>query len=536
MISIFYLLLFWLMFDLPYITFRFIQLLVPLKTRDLKYRPRVTILVPAYNEERVIHKTLISCLKQTYPRLEIVVIDDGSKDNTSKVVSNFQKRYAREMKKRGIIFKHIKQKNSGKASAMNNGLANSRGEFVISIDADSYPHPSAVEKIMRSFTSEKIGAVAGHIIGVPRDRMLSYLQYVEYEFGFLFMKISQSSTSDVLITPGPFSAYRRKALIRFEDDTITEDFDTSIRIIERGYRIVEAPDAICYTQLPANVGDLIKQRVRWYQGGLQVFAKHFDQSKRYTAHFEMFLLFFYGFYGIMIRAVSLILIPLIFYWETGSALLVLAVFLTYSFIIMAIHLLPVYRINRDYKMFLVIPFFILFHFSILLYACLVGQIRMFKNKVGWAKIRRYDHERTGARKRAARSGNRSIPYRRDFMFYWLKVAAVFVTLYFVFSFFDVYNVMLVIIASLFIAFTFRPLYLLSFLTSYLMFFYMAVAVTVVTRLDFLLLFVFLSSMMWNTFTVILYIKAEYTRNVSDVPAEEIAPTISTSHMQDQLLQ
>ena len=526
MISIFYLLLFWLMFDLPYIIFRFIQLFFPLKTRDLKYRPRVTILVPAYNEERVIHKTLTSCLKQTYPRLEIVVIDDGSKDNTSEVISNFQKRYARVMKKRDIIFKHIKQKNKGKASAMNNGLANSRGEFVISIDADSYPHPSAVEKIMRYFTNEKIGAVAGHIIGVPRDRMLSYLQYVEYEFGFLFIKISQSSTSDVLITPGPFSVYRRKALVRFEDDTITEDFDTSIRIIERGYRIVEAPDAICYTQLPANVGDLIKQRVRWYQGGLQVFAKHFDQSKRYTAHFEMFLLFFYGFYGIMIRAVSLIIIPLIFYWETGSALLTLATFTAYSFIIMAIQLLPAYRINRDYKMFLVIPFFILFNYSILLYACLVGQIRMFKNKVGWAEIRRYDHEKVGARKRAARSGNSSIPYLKDFIFYSLRASVAFVTLYFIFSFFDVYDMMLVIIASLFVAFTFRPLYIISFLAAYLMFFYMTVAVTVVIRVDFLLLFVYLFYMLWNTFTVILYIKAELARNMSDVPAEEIASTIS----------
>ncbi len=523
MISIFYLLLFWLMFDLPYILFRFIQLFFPLKTRDLKGRPRVTILVPAFNEERVISKTLISCLKQTYPRLEIVVIDDGSEDNTSEVISTFQKRHSQEMKRRGIIFKHVKQKNAGKASAMNNGLANSRGEFVISIDADSYPHPSAVEKIMRYFTNDKIGAVAGHIIGVPRDRMLSYLQYVEYEFGFLFMKISQSSTSDVLITPGPFSVYRRKALVRFEDETITEDFDTSIRIIERGYKIVEAPDAICYTQLPASVRDLVKQRVRWYQGGLQVFARHFDHKMRYTAHFEMFLLFFYGFYGTMIRAVSLILIPLIFYWETGSALLTLATFMAYSFTIMTIQFLPVYRINREHKMFLVIPFFILFNYSILLYACLVGQIRLFKNKVGWAKIKRYDHEEIGARKRAARSGNSSIPYLEDFIFYWLRVAAAFITLYFALSFIDVYNGMLVIITSLFVAFTFRPLYLTSFLTSYFMFFYIAMAVNVAIRLDFLLLFVYLSCMMWNTFTVILYIKAKYSLKVSEVTVEEIAP-------------
>jgi len=523
MVSLVDLVIFWLIFDLPYLAFRFTQYMVPLKTRDMRYNPLVTVLVPAYNEEKVIFKTLLSCVKQTYSKLEIVVIDDGSRDGTSRVVSEFKNRYSGHMKKRGIIFKHIRQKNGGKAAAMNTGLKNSSGEFVLSIDADSYPHSHAVKRVLRYFTDEKVGAVAGHIVGVPRKRLLNYLQYVEYEYGILFIRVSQSSTADVIVTPGAFSIYRRKALQRFEDGTVTEDFDTSVRIIEKGYKIVGAPDAICYTQLPANSADLIKQRVRWFQGGMQVFAKHFDHSKRATAHLEMLLLFLFGFYGTMIRMVSLILIPLMFYWGTGSAILALLAFMVYSEVIMFIQFLPVYRMNKDLKMFVSIPLFILYNFSILLYSCLVGQIRMFRNRVGWEKLRRYSHDGEVVSTSVKEKKREGVPYLDEFMLYSLKAVSIFVILYLALTYLEIYNIMLVMIASIFIAFTFRPLYMVSFISAYLLFYYISVVIGLIGQSEFILLFVYLVNMMWNTFIVVLYIKANYDLEELESPEGVTAP-------------
>ena len=524
MIPVLALVLFWLIFDIPYLIFRFAELLVPLKTKKLTRYPLVTILVPAYNEEKCIARTLYSCIAQTYPNFEIIVIDDGSTDNTQRVVKAFKNKYKTKLKKRKIQFKLIRQRNQGKARAMNTGLEYSKGKFILTIDADSYPKHDALKKIMKYFSNKSIGAVAGNIIGVPKRRLLHYLQYIGYEFGILFMKVAQSATSDVTVTPGPFSIYRREALKRFEEGTITEDFDTTIRILERGYRVVEGPDALCYTQLPKNCSELVKQRVRWYKGGLQVFAKHFAQGKRLSAHLEMALLFFYGFYGLFIRVASFLIIPTMFLWGLEYAFYSLLAFFLYSFLLIYIQFIPVYRRLRDKKIFLIVPLFVFYFNTIILYACLVGQIQIFKKNVKWDKLIRYRNSQiplTESTKESQWSVKlRNIPYLKTFGIYCITVASLIFVLFFIFQLFSVFNLVLVIIASLFIALTFRLLYVVSFISAYFMFFYIVTFTEITINSDFLLLFIYLANMMWNTMIMILYIKANYSLDIYKAPEEE----------------
>ncbi len=525
MVPIFGLILFWLIFDIPYMIFRFAELLVPLKTRKLTHYPLVTILVPAYNEEQCIARTLYACITQTYPNLEIIVIDDGSSDNTSQIVEEFQNKYAAYLNKHKILLKLIRQTNQGKARAMNTGLESSRGEFVLTIDADSYPKYDALIKIMKYFVNDSIGAVAGNIIGVPRKKLLHYLQYVEYEFGILFMKIAQSATSDVTVTPGPFSIYRRTALKRFEEGTITEDFDTTIRILERGYRVVEGPDALCYTQLPQNCSELVKQRVRWYKGGLQVFAKHYSQSKRPSAHLEMVFLFFFGFYGLFIRMASFIIIPTMFFVGVEYALYAILAFFLYSFFIIFLQFIPVYGRLRDKKIFLVIPLFVVYFYTIILYACIVGQIQIFKDNTNWDKLKRYDDSHAVSpetdNKRRWSLNFEGLPYLKTFITYCITAAILFIVMFFVFQYLDVFNLVLILVASMFIALTFRPLYLISFFSAYFMFFFASAWVHITINSDFTLLFIYLANMLWNTMIMIQYIKANYSLELYRSPEEEI---------------
>ena len=215
MLTIWQILMFWIIIDIPYILYRIIEFRFHIKRMKLKEYPYVSILVPAYNEKECITKTLKSCITQSYPNLEIIVIDDGSTDNTLKIAKQFHKEHKAILHKKNIAFKIVHQANKGKAKALNTGLKNSKGLFLMTIDADSYLSTRGIDTIMRYFTDKKIGAVSGNIIGLSKHKILDYIQFLEYELGVQFVKKAQSITGDVTITPGAFSVYKRKALKRF---------------------------------------------------------------------------------------------------------------------------------------------------------------------------------------------------------------------------------------------------------------------------------------------------------------------------------
>lgn len=391
MITLFQLILFWILFDFVYIVYRVSLLIIHKRKLRFHEHPLVSVLVPAYNEEICIEKTLTSCIHQTYPNLEIIVINDGSTDKTLNVVDNFKKKYESYLNYRNIDLRIIDQKNQGKAKALNNGKKQARGEFIVTIDADSYLNSHAIEKIISYFSSEEIGAVAGNVVAVSKHSLLGYLQKIEYELGIHFIRNSQSSLGNVIVTPGALSAYRKSAIKKFEEGTLTEDFDSSIRILEKGYKIVMAPDAVCYTQVPLNISDLIKQRVRWQQGGLGVFSKHSFHKKRFSVSLEWTFLFLFGFYALFSKVLALFAIPLFLISSDYTSLSFFIIsFFVYSLFIYGILFSIVAHYSHDKKAVLAVPLFIIYYHTIVLYSVLVAQILAFKGgSQSWEKIKRY---------------------------------------------------------------------------------------------------------------------------------------------------
>lgn len=391
MVTLFQLILFWIIFDFIYIIYRIYLLIIHKRKLHFHEYPLVSILVPAHNEEICIEKTLISCIHQTYPNLEIIVINDGSTDKTLNVVYNFKKKYEIYLHRRNINLIIIDQKNQGKAKALNNGKKQARGEFIVTIDADSYLNSHAIEKIMGYFSSEEIGAVAGNIVAISKHTLLGYLQKIEYELGIHFIRTSQSSLGNVIVTPGAFSAYRKSALRKFEEGTLTEDFDSSIRILERGYKIVMASDAVCYTQVPLTISDLIKQRIRWQQGGLEVFSKHVFHKKRFSTSLEWAFLFLFGFYALFSKILAFFVVPLFLISRDYISLTFFTIsFFVYSLFVYGILFSIVAHYSHDKKAILAVPLFIIYYHTIVLYSVLVAQILVFKGESqSWEKIKRY---------------------------------------------------------------------------------------------------------------------------------------------------
>ncbi len=382
MLTLLELIFFWLIFDGPYLLYRSLLFFFYERKLATLAKPKVTILIPAYNEEITIEKTLKSCIHQTYPNFEIIIINDGSRDKTRYITENFIEQHT------NCQISLINQKNQGKARALNNGLKKANGEFIITIDADSYLHHKAVELLMAKFTSKKIGAVAGNIVALSHRSLLGYIQKMEYEISTHFLRESQSAIGAVTVTPGAFSGYRKSALKRFEEGTLTEDFDSSAKILDRGYKIIISPDALCYTQVPLALTDLAKQRIRWQQGGIEVFAKHLFEKKHFFVSLEMFLIFFYGFYGLFPKVLTFIVLPLnLTSINIRSFTFSLLLFFFYFTLIWCIKL-AVIR-TREWKFYSIVPIFIFYWYTIILYSILAAQIMVFKRNKEWGTLRRY---------------------------------------------------------------------------------------------------------------------------------------------------
>jgi len=247
-----------------------------LKKREFK---RVTIIVPAFNEEVVIEKSLLSLLEQTYPNLEILVVDDGSKDRT------YIKAKRLEFTKGNKSLKVYRKKNGGKANAINFGIEHATGELIMVVDADSKLDKNAVLLMASYFNDEEIAAVAGSVYVSNQNSLLTKLQALEYIEGLNMVRNGQAFLKLVNIIPGPIGMFRKNALIEvgmYDDDTFAEDCDVTLKLIAHGYKIEFESDAVAYTEAPEHLLDLIKQRYRWTRGILQAIRKH----KKLLWHFK----------------------------------------------------------------------------------------------------------------------------------------------------------------------------------------------------------------------------------------------------------
>lgn len=248
------------------------------KERKSPYNPRVSVVIPAWNEEVGILNTVKTVLKSKYRNLEIVVINDGSTDGSDKLMKEFVEKYNREVprgpNKIEIIY-HYKE-NGGKGRALNFGVGLSSGEIIMSIDADCVLLPDTVGNFVKYFENKDVMAAVGNVKIGNTKKLLGTVQYLEFLFSFYFKK-ADSLFKTIYIIGGAAGAFRRKVFDQigyYSHKNITEDIDLSVRIQQAGMRIVYAADAVVYTEGASTLHGLMQQRLRWKRGRFQTFSEY----------------------------------------------------------------------------------------------------------------------------------------------------------------------------------------------------------------------------------------------------------------------
>ena len=252
--------------------------------------PFVSVLLPAFNEAERITKTLDSILASTYPHFEIIVVDDGSTDQTLQVASSFAG------ERNGVRVRVFHKANGGKSTALNLGFRESHGALVMCVDADSRLERNAISRLVAVFQDSKVGAAAGQVRVRNRGSTLTRLQALEYALMNGIPRLAQSNFAHVLIAPGPVAMFQRSVLREiwsrwgssepeegrsnpghvagpWEHDTFAEDCDVTLNTLLLGKRVIFEPAAISYTTSPSWLLPLLNQRYRWTRGNIQAVYK-----------------------------------------------------------------------------------------------------------------------------------------------------------------------------------------------------------------------------------------------------------------------
>jgi cellulose synthase/poly-beta-1,6-N-acetylglucosamine synthase-like glycosyltransferase len=260
-----------LIFVISVFTFLPWNILAFLPERKFKpgFHPNISVVIPAHDEESCIESTIKSVLESEYPgELEVVVVNDGSRDRTGGIVS--------KMMETTPNLKLFETDHVGKAMAVNRGVSESKGEVVVLLDADSQLEPDALELLTQPFSDERIGAVSGIISVVSNKNPLVWYQDFEYALSSMWRYIF-NKLNCTYILPG-FAAFRTRVLSEvggFSTDTLSEDFDIGLKIRKAGYSVVMSK-AVMHTNVPQSLSGVARQRVRWGRGTIQVIRKHRD--------------------------------------------------------------------------------------------------------------------------------------------------------------------------------------------------------------------------------------------------------------------
>lgn len=252
------------------------------------YQPKVSVIVPAWNEEVGILATLHSILRNQYENLEIIVVNDGSTDRSRQIVDNFIKKYSRTSRAKISDLKQYYVKNGGKGKALNIGIRKSTGEIIMTMDADSSLAPDAIPNLVEHFRDQSIAAVVGQVrIGNTRGRIIGRMQQLEYLFGFYF-KRAHCVMGAEYIYGGACTAFRRSATFEyfglFDEANKTEDIEMSMRTKYYGLKSAYAEDVLCYTEGASTYAGLINQRLRWKKGRFDTFVKYRRMFFSWTKH------------------------------------------------------------------------------------------------------------------------------------------------------------------------------------------------------------------------------------------------------------
>jgi len=232
-------------------------------------KQKVSVIIPAYNEEKNIAKSIKSILNLDYPKrlLEVIVVNDCSKDRTEEIAKKFEK----------FSVKVLTNKvNRGKSYSLNRGIKAATGSLVACIDADSTVHRQALNNMMGYFKDRDVACVTPSVKILKPKKMLERIQHVEYLLN-IFLRKMLAFIDAVHVTPGVFSVYRKNVLVDvggFEEGNLTEDMDIALKIHKAGYKIENSVNAVSYTVCPTKWKELFNQRLRWYRGAFNNMFKY----------------------------------------------------------------------------------------------------------------------------------------------------------------------------------------------------------------------------------------------------------------------
>lgn len=251
------------------------------------YYPFISILAPAYNEGVTIRDSVQSLLELDYPNYEIIIINDGSKDNTAEIAEELVGYHQGRSSLVKVTL--ISKPNGGKARALNAGIRYSKADFVLCVDGDAMLSTNSLKMGVRHFVDPEVGAVAGNVKVFNRGKYLSDLQALEYVEGLNFARSAQGILKMVNIIPGPIGFFRKVAIQDagyYASDTFAEDADMTLKILAKNWKIEYEPNAISFTEAPLKLQQLLKQRYRWTRGILQAIRKHRQHLINPTINFN----------------------------------------------------------------------------------------------------------------------------------------------------------------------------------------------------------------------------------------------------------
>lgn len=351
---------------------------------DPAYRPSVTVVIAAYDEARVIGKTIASLRRGGYPELDVLVVDDGSTDGTADVV-------------RAIGWDRVRvvsRSNAGKAAALNLALVETGADIVVTFDADTVVGPGTVGALVRHFADARVGAVAGQVKVGNRRGLLTRWQSLEYLTAIGLDRTAQSLLGAIMVVPGACAAWRRTAVLEaggFDHRTLAEDCDLTLSLQRAGWRIEQEHEAIAFTEVPQSARSLVRQRFRWMFGTLQAVWKQRRMLLRPR----------YGALGLVVMPYTVlsVLVPLLFlplaYWlvvrsvlagDGHTVLIYLGVLTAFHFVTATV---AVALMRERWWHLLVVPVYRVIYEPLRTYLLYATALAVLRGRVvGWDKLDR----------------------------------------------------------------------------------------------------------------------------------------------------
>jgi cellulose synthase/poly-beta-1,6-N-acetylglucosamine synthase-like glycosyltransferase len=230
----------------------------------------VSVVIPAWNEQASLEQTAAAVLASDYPALELIIIDDGSTDDTARLADELARTDAR-------VVVHHHGSNQGKPAALNAGFARARGAVVITVDADTRLERHCVAHLVAALETSGAQAVAANVKVANRGGWLGVWQSLEYVVSLNVGRRAHDLAGSITTVPGAASAWRRQAVLDaggFSARSLTEDTDLSLVLLRRGGRLHYAPAALAFTTVPERPGALFRQRRRWLFGNVSCVRLH----------------------------------------------------------------------------------------------------------------------------------------------------------------------------------------------------------------------------------------------------------------------